>query len=116
MTRKLISLFLALCLVLGLFPMTALAVEDSGHDDHCVCAGTLDEKEDHTCDTTTSGWTAITSVDALRAALQNGGKYYLATDIAMPDYVAGPPAQNYGAITIPEGKTVTLCLNDMCWN
>ena len=100
MKRTVKCILLMVTMVLLFIPTVIFAGDECEHkfvDGKC----TLCRADDH--DHMHSGWTKITTIEALRTLFANGGNGYLASDIAL--------AAEDDDLIVASEKIVSLCLN-----
>ena len=76
MKKRILSILLALCMVLGFMPTIAFAEDDHTH---CICGGE-NSVGDHTAHTAVT-WTGVSSLSEITAA----GNYFLKNDVTFSD-------------------------------
>lgn len=77
MTKRLLSILLALCMVLAFMP-TTVRVSAADHTNHCICGASHTDIGDHNAEVATAfnEWTLTTS-------LPDSGNYYLTDNVAL---------------------------------
>ena len=96
--KRLLSIPIAACLVMGMLPTPALA-DDAVHS-HPICGATHTDIGDHTGTCADVAWTAWNGTDPISYDANNTAYVYLEKNVERTD-----------ALSVVDGQTLYLCLN-----